>query len=118
MKFTFGAGTKEGYKLIHQRDDFDRVVKNIKAMVKEKKQLNSKCEIGMQTIFVPTLMANEIIEEARLAIKLGVDYFLIKQCSLPDKGQSGMMQFDLNDYDKPEIQKALKEAESLSTKKT
>lgn len=118
MKFTFGAGTREGYKKIHQRDDYDKVINNIKAMLKERKELNSKCEIGMHTIFIPTLMSKEIIEEAKLAIRLGVDYFLIKQCCLPDKGQSGMMQFDLNDYDKPEIQEALKEAESLSTNKT
>jgi len=118
MKFTVGAGTREGYKLIHQRDHFNQVVKNIEAMVKEKKELGSKCDIGMQTIFVPTLMAEEIIEEAKLAVKLGVDYFLIKQCSLPDKGESGMMQFDLNDYDKPEIQEALHKAESYATSKT
>lgn len=128
MKFTIGAGTREGYKLIHQRDHFNKVVENIEAMVEMKKHTYKQdynrlkkrynCEIGMQTIFVPTLMTNEIVEEAKLAIKLGVDYFLIKQCCLPDKGQSGMMQFDLNDYDKPEIQKALHEAESLSTDKT
>jgi radical SAM protein with 4Fe4S-binding SPASM domain len=118
MKFTISAGTREGYKLIHQRDDFDKVTKNIKAMIKERKDLGSKCEIGMHTIFVPTLMATEIIDEAKLAIDLGVDYFLVKQCSLPDAGQSGMMQFDLSDYDKPEIRQALQHAENLSTDKT
>jgi len=118
MRFSLSAGTREGYKKIHGVDCFDKVVENAKRMVELKRQHGYKCEIGFQSVFVPTLMAEEMIEEARLAVDTGVDYFVIKQCSLPDEGQSGMMNFDLNDYDKPEIQEALQKCESMSTKQT
>ena len=119
MRFCFSAGTKEGYKKIHGVDKFDQAVKNIEAIVQEKKDRGSKCEIGLQGVFVPTLMAEEIVEEAKLAVRLGVDYMVMKQCSLPDGSEKvGMMQFDLNDYDKPEIRDALRKAESYSTDKT
>jgi len=119
MRFCLSAGTKEGYKKIHGVDRFDNVVENIKTIIKEKREGKYACDIGLQAVFVPTLMANEMIEESKLAQKLGVDYFVIKQCSLPapDK-KTGMMNFDLNDYDKPEIQEALQTCENLSTKQT
>ena len=119
MRFNISAGTREGYKKIHGVDGFDRVIKNIEAMVKEKKEGGYQCDIGLQSVFVPTLMAEEMVEEAKLAVKLGVDYMVVKQCSMPKGGtEAGMMKFDLNDYDKPEIIKAMKETESLSTDKT
>lgn len=118
MRFCFSAGTKEGYKKMHSVDKFDTAVRNIEALVNEKARGNYKTDIGMQAVFVPTLMADEMIEEAKLAVKLGVNYFVVKQCSLPDHGESGMMQFDVNDYNKPEIIEKLKTAESFSTDKT
>ena len=119
MRFCFSAGTREGYKKIHQADKFDKVVRNIEAMVNEKERGNYKCDVGMQAVFVPTLMAKEMVEESKLAKKLGVDYFLIKQCSLPEENKAvGMMKFDLNDYDKPEVIAALEECEAMSDSKT
>lgn len=119
MRFCFSAGTREGYKLIHGVDMFDRAVGNIEAIVEERDKLGSKTDIGMQAVFVPTIMGREMVEEAKLAVRLGVDYMVIKQCSLPEgSDKAGMMQFDLKDYDKPEILDGLREAESLSTDKT
>ena len=77
------------------------------------------CEIGLQSVFVPTDMMNgEVIPESQFAVDSGVDYFVIKQCSLPDEGQSGMAHFDLDLYDSPEVQRLLSEAESMSTDRT
>ena len=119
MRFCFSAGTKEGYKAIHGVDKFDTVVKNIGDLINRREKIGSKTDIGMQAVFVPTIMGQEMVEEAKLARKLGVDYMVIKQCSLPNgSDKAGMMQFDLNDYDKPEVIAGLKEAESLSTDKT
>lgn len=118
MRFCLSAGTKEGYKTIHNVDEFDTVKKNIEALVKLREGFRYKCEVGLQAVFVPNLMEREMVEEAKLATALGVDYFVIKQCSLPDEGQTGMVQFDLEDYDKPEVVDALREAESLSTDRT
>ena len=118
MRFSISAGTKEGYKLIHGVDRFDILKRNIEEIVKVRDRNGYDCDIGLQAVFVPTLMAKEMVEEAKLAVDSGVDYFVIKQCSLPDEGTSGMMQFDLNDYDKPDIIGALKEAESYSNERT
>jgi radical SAM protein with 4Fe4S-binding SPASM domain len=118
MRFCFSAGTKEGYKDIHGKDKFDEATRVIREMVELRDKHNIPCEIGMQAVFVPTLMVQEMIEESKLAVKLGVDYLVIKQCSLPDDGSSGMSFFDVNEYDKPEIDEALKLCESLSTERT
>jgi len=118
MRFCISAGTREGYKKIHQADKFDVVVKNIKRTVELKKKHNLDCEVGMQAVFVPTIMIDEMVEESKLAVELGVDYFVIKQCSLPDDGGSGMANFDVNYYDNPEVDKALKICEDLSNDNT
>ena len=119
MRFCISAGTKEGYKIVHNVDKFDVVKRNIADMVNLRDKKRYGCEIGLQAVFVPTVMAQEMDEEAKLAVELGVNYFVIKQCSLPDTtGKSRMMKFDLNDYDKPEILEALQKAEDRSTKKT
>ena len=59
-----------------------------------------------------------MIEESKLAVDLGVDYLVIKQCSLPDAGESGMEWFDVKEYDKPEIDQALQICQNLTTKRT
>jgi len=118
MRFCLSAGTREGYKKIHRRDKFDVVVKNIEQLVNMRDRYNYKTDIGLQSVFVPTLMAEEMVKESELARKIGVDYFVIKQCSLPDEGQSGMMQFDLKDYDKPHIIDTLKKCEEMSNDRT
>lgn len=120
MRFCLSAGTKEGYKKIHGVDLWEKVIQNVKDIVRIKKEKGYDCDIGLQAVFVPTLMAEEMVKEAQLAIDLGVDYFVIKQCSLPEKEEqkSGMMNFDLNDYDKPEVVEALKKCEEMSNDKT
>jgi radical SAM protein with 4Fe4S-binding SPASM domain len=119
MRFCLSAGSREGYKKIHGFDLWEKAIQSVKDMVRVKKEKGYECDIGLQAVFVPTLMAEEMVKEAQLAVDLGVDYFVIKQCSLPDEeNKSGMMNFDLTDYDKPEIIDALKRAESLSTDKT
>lgn len=119
MRFCISAGTKEGYITIHQRDYFKQVVNNIKLMVDTKNKYNLPCEIGMQAVFVPTIMLNEMYEESKLAISLGVDYFVIKQCSLPsNSSNSGMCHFNINQYDSCEIEDLLEKCQSLSNDQT
>lgn len=118
MRFCISAGTKEGYKKIHGVDKFDKVVENIKRIVRLKKERGYACDVGMQAVFVPTLMVEEMYEESKLAIDLGVDYLVIKQCSLPDAGESGMAQFNPEMYDDSRIIAALQGCEALSTEAT
>jgi len=118
MRFCFAAGTREGYHKIHRRDYFDKVVSHIKAIVALKEKRGYKCDIGMQSVFVPTIMKDEIVAEGKLAAELGVDYLIVKQMSVPDKGQSGMIHFDLDIYDSPEIKDALANCEAYANDKT
>jgi len=119
MRFNISAGTRDGYKKIHSVDRFDKVVENIKSMVKLKKDNNYKCEIGLQSVYVPGMMDRDMIEESSLAVTLGVDYFLIKQCSLPDGNlRVGQVEFDVNDYDSQRVKAILQACESMSTKET
>lgn len=118
MRFCIAAGTKEGYIKIHQRDLFDKVVNNIRRMVEYKNKHNLSCEIGMQAVYIPGLMDQEMVEESKLAISLGVDYFVIKQCSLPDTGDTGMSWFDINAYDAQSVDETLKQCEDMTTSKT
>lgn len=118
MRFNLSAGTSEGYRKIHRIPAFDIVVKNIRRAVEIKRKKGYTCDIGLQAVYVPGLMDKEMIEESKLAINLGVDYFLIKQCSLPDDNSVCDVSFDVNDYEKPEIIEVLKKCESMSTNDT
>jgi len=118
MRFNLSAVTEEGFKKIHKSSLRNKVLNNIRELVKYRDKHNLKCDVGLQMVFVPTIMVNEVIPEAQFAIDSGVDYFTIKQCSLPDEGQSGMIQFKLSDYDEPKVRNVLKKAESMSTEKT
>lgn len=118
MRFCLSAGTREGYKKIHGKDYFDRVVENVKRIMEVKRKYNFSCEVGLQSVFVPTIMKDEMVQESKLALSIGVNYFVIKQCSLPDDGESGMEHFDLNEYDSEETTNALKKCETMSTDET
>jgi pyruvate-formate lyase-activating enzyme len=52
IKFSVNAGTKETYKQVHGKDDFDKVVENIKDWDKYRKKTNSK--LKMFVSFIPT----------------------------------------------------------------
>jgi len=118
MRFCISAGTKEGYIKIHGVDKFDRVVKNIERTIHLRDQYGYKCEIGLQSVFVPTLMAEEMLRESEFAVRVKADYFVIKQCSLPDDGETGMVQFDVKAYDSEHTINVLKQCESLSNERT
>jgi len=115
MRFNLSAGTREGYKKIHGVDAFERLVAIVRRAVQLKKERGYKCDIGLQAVFVPWLMNDEVVAEAELAVALGVDYLLIKQCSLPVNNISvNEVSFNTEDSTHPDVVKALKTAESLA----
>lgn len=121
MRFNISAFTVEGYAAIHRVSEKARntVLDNIRRMVEYKHKHGLTCDIGLQTVFVPTGdMPKELEALSKFAVEVGVDYHVIKQCSLPDAGESGMVQFAMSDYDRPEIVDLLKRVEALSTKQT
>jgi len=116
MRFSLSAGDREGYKKIHRVDKFDELIKVIKRVVELKNRKGYKCDIGLQAVFVPELMDDDMVLEAKLAIELGVDYFVIKQCSLPVENKAvGKVKFDVNKYDDARILDMLQTCESYST---
>ena len=93
---------------------FDRVVENIKYMVKLKKEKNLKVTIGLQMVLMPEY-ADQIIPLAKLGKELQPDYLVIKHCS-DNNNEEGREYGDLgvkyNDY--KSTYDLLKEAESYS----
>lgn len=121
MRFNISAFTASGFKQVHGVTEHfrNKVIENITKLVEYKHKHNLKCDIGLQTVFVPRgVMVKELRDIAYFAREVGVDYYVIKQCSLPDAGESGMAQFELTDYQKPEIVDLLKGCALLSTPQT
>jgi len=113
------AGDREGYIRNHIADKFNVVCANIERMVNLKIKHNFKCDIGLQAVYVPGMMDEDMVKESKLAIDFGVDYFTIKQCSLPEKNQKvNKVSFDVNQYDSPLVQEVLKKCETMSNDRT
>ena len=81
-RFNISAGTKETYKDIHGADYFNRVVDNIVQMRTWKSKLKSNTTIGLQMVLIPECL-DDVIPLAEIAVKYGLDYFVIKQFSDP-----------------------------------
>jgi len=115
IRFNLSAGTKEGYKLVHGYDNWERVSENIREAVSVKKNKGYSCTIGLQMVLIPQCI-DQVIPEAKFAIDAGVDYMVVKQYSDPicDK----MAQVDRDWYNTESTKKILKEAEDMSTKDT
>lgn len=90
---------------------FERVVDNIKELVRVKKERNAKLTIGLQMVLMPEYV-DEVIPLARFGRELGVDYFLVKHCSDDEAGRIGV---DYAKYTEPEFLAKLAEAEKEST---
>lgn len=113
LRFNLSAHDQLSYKTIHGVDAWNKVQANIWETVRLKRELKSKCTIGLQMVLIPEAEAS-VLPESLFAIATGVDYFVIKQYS--DPGCDKMSPFDLNKYD--EMQRLLKVAEGMSNEHT
>lgn len=79
IRISMNAGTSASYAHIHgtREEDFNEVVENLKMLVNEKKQSNSKITIGVQCVLL-SQNQNEIKKLAYLVKEIGVDYLSIK----------------------------------------
>lgn len=88
---------------------FAKIEKIIKYAVANK----NNCTIGLQAVLIPDGFS-EILPLARKAVEWGVDYLVIKQFS--DGGEGMPLHFDMDEYEKAEMDLAV--AEVLSTNDT
>jgi len=111
VRFTVGAGDRDGYRRIHQTSpkNFDLLVDKIRALVNLRRENKYKCTIGLQMVLVPENF-DQVVRLAILGADLGVDYLQIKQCSDTEYKELG-----INREDYKNVQDVLKEAEKLST---
>jgi molybdenum cofactor biosynthesis enzyme MoaA len=118
MRFNISAYSEDGYRNIHKSNKRADVFNNVRNLVRLQKELGTKCDIGIQMVFDPDTMLEEVIPLSKFAIHSGVNYFVIKQCSLPDEGETGIKQVDLKTYQDEEVVSVLKKAEALSNDDT
>jgi MoaA/NifB/PqqE/SkfB family radical SAM enzyme len=110
IRINLSAGDAAGFKKVHQSAEanFDILVEKIKTLVQLKKDNNYKCTLGLQMVLIPECY-DQVIKEAKLGKDLGVDYFVIKQCSDSEYKEIGI---DYSSY--LSIGDMLREAETYS----
>ena len=110
IRFNLSAGTAEGFNRVHQSKEknFHELTEKISELVKIKKANNYKCTIGLQMVLIPECY-DQVIAEAELGAKLGVDYFVIKHCS-----DSEYKEIGVNYEDYATISDVLTQAETFS----
>jgi radical SAM protein with 4Fe4S-binding SPASM domain len=79
IKTSINAGTKEGYKNIHQtkESDFDLVLKNLERSVNIKRNKNYGCALGAQMVLLPE-NKDQVVGLAKILRDIGIDYFVVK----------------------------------------
>ena len=111
VRISFNGGTREIYNKVHQSDDFDKVVENIKFAVNYKKTHNIETDIGLQFVVIPENIES-VLSLAKLGGELGVDYLSIKP--FVQHGDQKGYHFEQN-YSLDAIEAILDEAEKYST---
>lgn len=82
IRFNISAATEKEYTHIHGvgKEDFARVLKNIRTCVKLKRDHGLGVTIGLQAVLLQSNLY-EVVPLARLGKELGVDYLVVKPCS-------------------------------------
>lgn len=113
LRFNLNAALpKENARIMGTSENaFHRVIRNVKEVVRLKKERGANCTIGLQMVLMPSY-GNQIVPLAKFGATLGVDYLVIKHCSDDEAGRLGV---DYSWYVKPETIALLEEAEAHST---
>ena len=88
LRVNISAATPEAFKRIHKTDHYERVLENVRALVKAKAENGYPCTLGLQMV-VTSENFDQIVPLAKLGRELNVDYFVIKPCSDTPDGDLG-----------------------------
>lgn len=112
LRFNLNAALpKENARIMGTSESaFHRVIRNVREVVRLKKEMGSDISIGLQMVLMPSY-GNQIVPLAKYGKTLGVDYLVIKHCSDDEAGRLGI---DYSWYVKPETTALLQEAEAQS----
>ena len=111
IRFNISAATDEAYRKIHRSKDFETAVEKIKFCVNIKRKKNLDITIGLQMVLTPNNVY-QAVPLAKLGKNIGVDYFVIKQCSDSVESALGVHK-KLDEY--KDFKDILQEAESISS---
>ena len=115
LRINLSAATHESYKIVHQRDWFDKVIKNAKLMVEGKRKHGLRNNKGLETTIGFQMILtkdnfDDVVPLAKLGREIGIDYTVIKPISdAPDNRLDAPFEKYLNLVD------TFKEAEAYST---
>jgi len=104
------AATRETFEKIHGVDLFDRVVENLKRLVRIKEETGSKVDISYKFLITPQNY-HEVYEACKLAKQIGVRDFHARPVDLERKDFDQAI--DLN-YNMEEIQKLFQKCHELN----
>ena len=111
IRISLNAGDKETYHKVHQKDDFDTVIENLRYAVAYKRKNNLSIDIGLQIVVIPENI-HTIVALAKLGQDIGVDYLVIKPF-VQHNEQEGY-RFEKN-FSLNEVEAILDEAETYTT---
>lgn len=110
IRFNISAATEESYERVHRSKSFAKAIESIKFCVDTKKADRLDVTIGLQMVLTPSNV-DQVVLLAKLGKELGVDYFVVKQCSDTTDSELGIYE-NLSLY--ATYENELKLAESIS----
>jgi MoaA/NifB/PqqE/SkfB family radical SAM enzyme len=98
VRISLDAGSPEVFKLTHGLDgkEFNKVIEKIRLLVKTKKEINSKCTVGVGFLTCDSTVA-DMVRATVLTKKLGVDYLQFRPMQIHNGGKFGYHWTDVDD---------------------
>lgn len=110
LRINISAGERDRYAEIMgvKPAYYDRVLDNIRAMVRIKRERSLPVTLGLQMVLMPEF-GDQVLPLARLGRELGVDYCIFKHCS---DNEDGDLKVNYRGYEN--LFEILKQAEEMS----
>lgn len=110
LRINISAGERDRYAAIMgvKPAYYDRVLDNIRAMVRIKRERNLPVTLGLQMVLMPQF-GDQVLPLARLGRELGVDYCIFKHCS---DNEDGDLNVNYRGYE--DLFDILRQAESMT----